>query len=207
MIRNREGVQGLQSPPSTGTPGDVYVYGEYSGESGAGAKTSGNNATNLVIEVPKPGTPPVGRTESKPQTTASKQPASVASTTPKSTVVKAEPKPQTTTLVKPQQASVASKSPAPAAIKATVQQGKHDNNYWVQTGAFSTQVRAEGVKEILSAKGIAAIIENGDVNGRDVFRVRVGPYTSPNEADYWLTLIRAINGFEDSQVRISQSLR
>jgi hypothetical protein len=29
----------------------------------------------------------------------------------------------------------------------------------------------------------------------------VGPYTSENEAGYWLTLVQAIDGFGESQVR------
>jgi DedD protein len=73
-------------------------------------------------------------------------------------------------------------------------------NYWVQAGSFSTQIGAENVKETLAAKGITAIIENRDVNGKNYFRVRIGPYTSQNEADYWLAVIKNINGFESSQV-------
>ena len=81
------------------------------------------------------------------------------------------------------------------------------NNYWVQTGAFSTMALAEAVTETLASKGITSIIENGDINGRTLFRVRVGPYTSQNEANYWLALIKSIDGFEDSQVRQSENLR
>jgi len=74
-------------------------------------------------------------------------------------------------------------------------------NYWIQTGAFSTVTNAEGVREALSSKGIASIIDNSLIGGRYLFRVRVGPYTSVNEANYWLALIQSIDGFEDSQVR------
>jgi DedD protein len=99
----------------------------------------------------------------------------------------------------------------PASAKASVAmpavQAKTYDNYWVQTGSFIAKARAEGVKETLAAKGIASIIENRDVEGTTYFRVRVGPYTSQNEADYWLTLIKSINGFEDSQVWKSQSKR
>ena len=76
---------------------------------------------------------------------------------------------------------------------------RHD--YWIQTGAFSTVTNAEGVREALSSKGIASIIDNRIIDGRPLFRVRVGPYTSMSEANYWLSLVRAIDGFEDSQVR------
>jgi len=94
----------------------------------------------------------------------------------------------------------------PAAPKPAVQTKIHDD-YWVQTGAFSTIGKAEGVKDTLATKGITSIIENREVEGRTLFRVRVGPYTSQNEANYWLSLIRTINGFEDSQVRLTQTRR
>ena len=81
------------------------------------------------------------------------------------------------------------------------------DDYWVQTGAFSTIISAEAVKETLASKGITSIIENANVNGRILFRVRVGPYTSQNEANYWLALIKSMDGFEDSQVRQTQILR
>jgi DedD protein len=81
------------------------------------------------------------------------------------------------------------------------------DDFWVQTGAFSTAARAEGVKEELASKGITSIIDNRVVDGKSMFRVRVGPYTSNNEASYWLSLIKSIDGFESSQIRQTQSQR
>ena len=75
------------------------------------------------------------------------------------------------------------------------------NNYWVQTGAFSTHVRAEGAKESLASKGITSIIDNRDIDGKTWYRVRVGPYTSETEANYWLALVKSIDGFAESQIR------
>jgi DedD protein len=77
-------------------------------------------------------------------------------------------------------------------------------DYWIQTGAFSALVRAEDAKEILASKGLVSIIDDREVNGQIWYRVRVGPYTSENEANYWLALVKAINGFDQSQVRSSQ---
>jgi DedD protein len=74
------------------------------------------------------------------------------------------------------------------------------DTFWIQTGSFSAKARAEGVQENLSTRGIQAIIENRDINGKTFFRVRIGPYTSKNEADYWLSLVKSIDGFEDSMV-------
>ncbi|MCL2129256.1 MAG: SPOR domain-containing protein [Treponema sp.] len=97
--------------------------------------------------------------------------------------------------------------PAATAAKPAASQTKIYDDYWVQTGAFSAIASAEGVKQNLASKGIISIIENRDVNGQTLFRVRVGPYTSQNEASYWLSLIKAIDGFEDSQIRQTQSRR
>ncbi|MDR2471524.1 MAG: SPOR domain-containing protein, partial [Treponema sp.] len=89
---------------------------------------------------------------------------------------------------------------APASKKAY-------RDFWVQAGSFSTRERADGVKSTLDTKGIAAVITNQDINGSTYYRVRVGPYTSQNEADYWLAMIKSIDGFQNSQVWESQSYR
>jgi len=75
------------------------------------------------------------------------------------------------------------------------------NDYWIQIGAYSAIFRAEDVKELLASKGLVSIIENSVVNGRSLYRVRLGPYTSEREANHWLAIVKAIDGFGDSQVR------
>ena len=91
---------------------------------------------------------------------------------------------------------------APAATTTNVSRtpARTYNDFWVQTGSFSAIARAEGMKETLASKGIASIIENRVLEGTTWYRVRVGPYTSKSEADYWLSLIKSITGFEGSQV-------
>ena len=103
-------------------------------------------------------------------------------------------------------AKPAPKETAKPAAKPAAEQ-KTYNNYWVQTGAFSTKIRAEGAKDSLASKGITSIIDNRDIDGKTWYRVRVGPYMSETEANYWLALVKSIDGFADSQVRLSQVLR
>jgi DedD protein len=79
--------------------------------------------------------------------------------------------------------------PAPAPVAAARPstprtETKSNSDYWIQTGAFTTQIRAEGAKESLADKGITSVIDNSSVNGRTWYRVRVGPYISENEANY-----------------------
>jgi DedD protein len=97
----------------------------------------------------------------------------------------------------------AAKSPAKAVANST----KTPSNYWVQTGAFSTKIRAEGAKESLASKGITSIIDNRDINGKTWYRVRVGPYISETEANYWLALVKSIDGFAESQIRTTQAVQ
>ena len=146
-----------------------------------GSSQSGGYS-ETVISVPKPST------------------AAVPDTPPANRAVSAPAQ-------KPAPKPVAAARPASSGSGKSAVQTKVYNDYWVQTGAFSTANSAEGVKETLASKGIASIIENRDVDGKTLFRVRVGPYTSKNEADYWLSLIKTIGGFEDSQVRQTQSRR
>ena len=80
-------------------------------------------------------------------------------------------------------------------------------DYWVQAGSYSTRERADGVKNSLSIKGISAIVSNQEINGNTFYRVRIGPYTPQNEADYWLAMVKSIDGFQDSQIWESQSFR
>jgi DedD protein len=200
LVRQSSDVPGLrQAPEGTGRQGeDFYINGNNGGT---------GRSTETVITVTKPSTaavpdaPPAGTVASATK---------VEKATP-TTTAQAAPKPVPAT-VTPAVTTPAAKA-APVATSAQTQakpastQTKVYNDYWVQTGAFSTMARAEVVKNTLSSKGITSIIENREVEGMSVFRVRVGPYTSQNEANYWLSLIKSINGFEDSQVRQSQSLR
>jgi DedD protein len=204
-VRNGSAVQGLQTPPeASGFQGtDFHISGgEKPAPLEAGGTGASDTADRITINVPRPSTaavpdvPVESASRPRPESPVVK-PAAVTAA-PSKTSVPASPKP------------VASAKPAvsvkPAASSAKPGQTKH-NDYWVQTGAFTAKVRAEGVKETLAEKGITSIIENREVDGKTWYRVRVGPYTSETEANYWLALVKSIEGFADSQVRQTVSLR
>jgi len=119
-----------------------------------------------------------------------------------------EVKPQATVAAKPAvEKPVAEAKPpvAKASDKSVSDKPKtaktyDSSKYWIQTGAFSTITHAEGAKDYLEARGIKSIIEDPVINGKTWYRVRVGPYTTRDEANYWLALVKAIDGFAASQV-------
>ena len=137
-----------------------------------------------VISVPSPVNAGV------PQTTAQTR-GGVPAERPQSTAVQREAPPQAP---KTQAQPAAVKKPA-----APAEAGKK-TGYWVQTGSYVKKSSADTAKDFLNTKGIASIVTNTNVDGRIFYRVRVGPYVSKNEADYWLSLIKTINGMENSQI-------
>jgi DedD protein len=186
------------------------------------------HVTTLTVPVPEtaavPSTTPV-QTQ-KPSTVRLTTAQSAASANPSAAApvaVKTAPTPQTAAKVPaakvpavkaPATQLPAAKVPAakvPAAKSSTakpaVNSAKTYNKYWVQTGAFSTKIRAEGAKESLASKGITSIIDNRDIGGKTWYRVRVGPYISETEANYWLALVKSIDGFAESQIRLTQAVQ
>jgi len=107
-------------------------------------------------------------------------------------------KPVVSTSNKPAASANVQEKPAPS-VKHTPQ--NKSNDYWVQTGAFTAKIRAEDSKEVLASNGITSIIENRQIDGQTWYRVRIGPYTSEKEANYWLALVQTIKGFDKSQIR------
>ena len=108
-------------------------------------------------------------------------------------------KPVTTT--KPA-ASAAKTETAPAkkaaaekpAAKTTV------TEYWVQTGAFSNREYAENAQDSIAAYKIDSEIFTKEVSGKTWYRVRMGPYKTRTEADYWMTVIKSDPIFADSYI-------
>ena len=140
---------------------------------------------SLIIQIPKPSAAAVPSVSQNPVSDTREQRVSETRTTKPAAQAQAPVKPATTIR-------------AAAPVKTV-------SDYWIQIGAFSAKIRAEDAKELLNSKGLTSIIDNREIDGRNWYRVRLGPYTSENEANYWLALVKTIDGFEESQMR--QSVR
>jgi DedD protein len=200
LVRNSGDVQGIQTPPQATAIQETsfYINGERPLESYTVEKNEGDSSAKVIINVPKPSTAAVPDTHVEAPASRAAPAAAPTATAVRPVAPAAKP---AAAAVKP----AAAKAPVQAAKAASP--AKTYNDYWVQTGAFSAMVRAEGVKETLASKGITSIIENREVDGKTWYRVRVGPYTSETEASYWLALVKAIDGFGDSQIRQTRSVR
>jgi cell division protein FtsN len=72
--------------------------------------------------------------------------------------------------------------------------------YWIQAGSYQDRSKAELLNDTLTAKGLPGRILTRDVNGETFFRVRIGPYSIKQEAEKFLTWIKALKGLENSYI-------
>ena len=126
----------------------------------------------------------------KPEVAKAEAPKPVSPVTPKPVKEKA-----TKTVSQPKPA--AQPTPAPKAEPKKTQ-------FWVQVAAYSNKKGAEGARTILDDNKIPSdIFTYRDNKDKLYYRVRVGPYTTKSEAEYWRTKIvkiKEIDNANDSYV-------
>lgn len=96
----------------------------------------------------------------------------------------------------PAAAKPAATAPAAAKPAATVRAYE----YWIQTGSYKSQTRAEELSQSLAARGLAGRVFSFDNAGETYFRVRIGPYANKLEAGKFLEIVRKIQGLEASYI-------
>jgi len=75
--------------------------------------------------------------------------------------------------------------------------------YFIQVGAFRTPEDAEAQRAKLSLTGVEAKVTEREQSGRQIFRVRVGPYDKKDEAEKVKSQIEAA-GHETALVRVQR---
>ena len=89
------------------------------------------------------------------------------------------------------------KTPAPKPV----------TRYWVQVAAYSNKKTAENARTILDNNKIPSdIFTYQDNKNRLFYRVRVGPYTTKSEAEYWKSKIEKIPDFAKAQSYVASSV-
>lgn len=140
---------------------------------------------NITVNIPEPAT--------TKETTIIAQPAPVPAPVEQKVqkVAKAEP-------AKTKPAAQPKVETAPAPKKVT--------QFWVQVAAYSNKKGAEGARSILDENKIPADIFTYKDNKDNLFyRVRVGPYTTKSEAEYWRTKIVKIDDFAKAESYVTST--
>ncbi|MCQ2592165.1 MAG: SPOR domain-containing protein [Treponema sp.] len=78
--------------------------------------------------------------------------------------------------------------------------------YWVQVAAYTNKKTAENARSVLTDNKIPSdIFTYQDAKNRLFYRVRVGPYTTKAEAEYWQSKILKIEDFKNSQSYVTST--
>jgi cell division protein FtsN len=90
----------------------------------------------------------------------------------------------------------------PATAKPSVQARapRKTPDYWIQTGSYKSQGKAEELVTLLEGKGLGSRVFSYASNGDTFYRVRVGPYSNKGEADKFLALVKQVQGLESSYI-------
>lgn len=114
-----------------------------------------------------------------------------------------EAKSKTVSVVK---ASNVKKSNSKADVKPAPKAEPKKTQFWVQVAAYSNKKGAEGARSVLDENKIPAdIFTYKDNKDKLYYRVRVGPYTTKSEAEYWRTRIEKIETFAKAESYITST--
>lgn len=105
------------------------------------------------------------------------------------TVTKTQPK---TSVAQSTKKAVSTKTATPA---KTAEPAKPDT-YWIQVGSYEAKKSADEARAMLDKNKIQnEVFTYKDSKGKLFYRVRVGPYTTKSEAEYWQKRILATDEF------------
>lgn len=79
--------------------------------------------------------------------------------------------------------------------------------FWIQAASYKSRTRAQYLIETLAAEGITARITTKTVQGKSFYRVRIGPYTSEQEAKKFLMWVQGISELENSYISVVYAKR
>ena len=132
-------------------------------------------------------------------------------------VVKNTVSPSTQQLPKTDSAATAkTKTPAAAPVKASTASAGNakpssaaqaiSDKYWIQAASFTSKKNAEELRTELSDQKInSEIFTFTDANGVMYYRVRVGPYSTKSEAEYWQTRVALVDSLSTAKTYITNS--
>ncbi len=103
-------------------------------------------------------------------------------------------------------APVVTKPTAPKTQTTSAVVSKPVNQYWVQAASFVSKPNADNARSALIKQKIPAeVFTHSDEDGVTYYRVRVGPYTTKSEAEYWNTLIQTMDNFSESKSYVTNT--
>ena len=164
--------------------------------------TSGSTTIDLTGLTVNSTSQPVVTQNTNTNTNTQTENTVVPASTKTTSTTSAKASTKTTSTTKASSTKPASKTTTTAATKTETLAPK----YWIQAGSYSSKKNAEEARSALSAEKIASeIFTYTDANGNLFYRVRIGPYTTKSEAEYWQSRVALIEKFSGAKTYITDS--
>ena len=110
----------------------------------------------------------------------------------------AKPAAKSTAVAKSVTTKSSNKSSTAAKVAASAK--KAPDSFWVQAAAYTSKRNADEARSTLESNKIPSeVFTFTDSNGKTFYRVRVGPYVTKSEAEYWQTRIGMIDKFASAK--------
>ena len=91
--------------------------------------------------------------------------------------------------------------------KKTVSETRKSTQYWIQVASLTSRKNADSARAVLGENKITAdVFTYKDTSDKLYYRVRVGPYTTKSEAEYWRGEIAKIDSFASSQSYVTSTV-
>ncbi|TBO29235.1 hypothetical protein EYS42_12540 [Aquabacterium lacunae] len=156
---------------------------------------------------PKPVPPAASEAVSTqaPEAASAPAPASAASAAPKAEKAADKAKAAEKAADKASGAASGARNPAAILSGEPVSSGGAADalTYYVQAGAYASSAEAEQQRAKLSMMGMEARVSEREVNGRTMYRVRLGPFSQKELADQTRVTLSG-NGVESALVRVQK---
>ena len=92
------------------------------------------------------------------------------------------------------------------AEKLAIAKQAEQTQYWVQVTSLTSRKSADTAREVLDENKITAdVFTYTDAKGQLFYRVRVGPYTTKSEAEYWQAKIARIDTFKNTSSYVAST--
>ena len=203
--------QTAQLPAAPGAPiqtGNVTVISDSTRVYSAGVTTidlnslkSPSQETAQSASADSPPAPAVQPVNPPGAVSKSDVPAGASASVKSSTGVKSSAGAKSSASAKP----VTSPKPAPGATTVAAKKPL-PSQYWVQAASYNNQKNADAARDSLTANKIPCdVFTYTDSKGTVFYRVRVGPYSTKSEAEYWQDCIARINEFSREQSYVTKS--
>ena len=146
---------------------------------------------NITVNIPE--------TKEEVKVTAKTESPYVAKAEPVENTVKTVQKAETKAAAKATKTNATANANTKKAAEPTPKAEPKKTQYWVQVAAYSNKKGAEGARTILDENKIPSdIFTYRDNKDKLYYRVRVGPYTTKSEAEYWRTRIIKISEIDNA---------